>query len=618
VAAVGRATVTASLALPAVAKTTAATLRVSVSGGGDFTDAIAITLHPAASATLGVTLKAAVIEGTSGAATTAALTALGVTARTLADFTALPDPASGEVLVIAEGANPTADGDAGTAVGAFVAAGGQVLVLAQSTFPKILPWPQFTFAGPQTITHVAAPQHPALAGIGADDLRWWHTDKEIVASTLLLKPRFGSLLSLVDAGPALAASALAESRFGKGRYLLCQFPVVAAQAAEPVAAQLLRNLLGYVARPAVPTGTFAVLAADPQGAAAATLKAAAADLTALGTVDAGTLAGLDVLLVDAAPGNETTLASLRAAASDVTAWITAGGTLWINGATPDTLPSVASFLPSGAALTAVDADHRHGAVVTGASALTTGINNADLDWPGAGSSLVTYTLAADGGQSAADTRAVAWSLFTAGNEQTKYGKAAHSTLGFTAGSALWQGAQGEGSVVVDQLAWPSKSTLPTQVGLAALVAANIGVAFTAGSGSGELPTSGWKGFTNPASSNPANAFDRNPSTRWSSDASRQPGMYYGLDLGATHKISRIIWDTSASSGDAPSAADVQVSTDNSTWTTVLSLPDTGPYISGGVLTLNLDPVDARYLKVVNTKAAGLYLSVHEMYVYEAQ
>ncbi|MDX6355949.1 MAG: beta-galactosidase, partial [Streptomyces sp.] len=618
VPAVGRTTVTASLALPTVAKTTAATLSVSLSGGSGFTDDIAITLHPAPSATLGTALKAAVIEGTSGSATTAALTALGVTARTLADFTALPDPASGEVLVIAEGANPNADTDAATAVTAFVEAGGQVLVLAQTTLPKILPWPLFTFGSPQTITHVAAPQHPALAGIGADDLRWWHTDKEIVVSTLLLKPRFGSLLSLVDAGPALAASALAESRFGKGRYVLCQFPVVAAQAAEPVAAQLLRNLLGYVAQPAAPTGTFGVLTTDPQGAAAATLKAAAADLTVVSTVDAGTLAGLDVLLVDAAPGNETTLASLTAAASDVTDWITAGGTLWINGATPGTLPSVTPFLPSGAALTAVDADHVHGAVTTGDSALTTGINNADLDWPGAGSSLVSYTLAAAGGQSAADTRAVAWSLFTAGNEQTKYGKAAHSTLGFTAGSALWQVTQGEGSVVVDQLAWPSKSTLPTQVGLAALVAANIGVAFTAGSGSGELPTSGWKGFTNPAGSNPANAFDRNPSTRWTSETSRQPGMYYGLDLGAAHTISRIIWDTSASSGDAPSAADVQVSTDNSTWTTVLSLPDTGPYIAGGVLTLNLAPVDARYLKVVNTKAAGLYLSVHEIYVYEAQ
>jgi beta-galactosidase len=615
VAATGRGTVTARLALPTVARDTAATLRITVSGDGTFTDDIALTLHPAAPAKLGVPLKAAVLEGTSGAATTKALTALGVTARTLADLGTLPDPASGEVLVIAEGADPSAGADDRTAVTAFAAAGGQVLILAQTAFPQILPWPQFTTGSPQTVTHVAAPHHPALAGIGADDLRWWQTEAEIVTSTVLLKPRFGSLLSLADAGPALAASALAEARFGKGRYLICQYPVVAAQAAEPIAARLLRNLLGQVAGPAEATGRLGVLAADGQGAVALTLKAAAVDLSTLTAVDASALDGLDVLVVDASPGNETPLASLTANASDVGAWISAGGTLWVNGATPDTLPSVAPFLPSGAALTAVDADHRHGAVVTGGSALTSGVSNADLDWPGAGSALVSWTLKAKGGQSAVDTRAVAWSLFSAGNEQTKYGKAAHSTLGFTAGSAVWLGAKGSGFVVVDQLLWPTKSTLPTQVGLAALLAANIGAAFTAGSGSGELPTDGWKGFTNPATGNPGDAFDRNPSTRWSSDALRQPGMYYGLDLGASHKISKIIWDTSASSGDAPSAVDVQVSTDNTAWTTVLSLADTGPYISGGVMTLDLTPVDARYLKVVNTKAAGLYLSVHEIYVY---
>jgi len=559
-----------------------------------------------------------VLEGAGGSATTAALTALGVTVRTLSDLGTLPDPASGEVLVVAEGADPAVDGTAGAAVASFVQAGGQVLVLAQSTFPQLLPWPQFTVGTAQTVTHLAAPHHPVLAGIGADDLRWWHTDNEVVVSTALLKPRFGSVLSLADAGPALAGSALAEARFGKGRYLMCQFPVVAAQADEPVAAALLRNLLGHVATPAEPTGRFGVLAADPAGAAAATLKAAGADLTAVSSVDADTLAGLDVLLVDASAGNDQPLASLRTAAEAVTGWIRGGGTLWVSAATPDTLPAVAAFLPGGASLAAVDSAHQHGAVVTGDSPLTAGLSNADLDWPGGGAALVAHTLKARGGTAAVATRAVDWSQFSAGNEQTKYGKAAHSTLGFSAGTALWHGPLGKGTVVVDQLLWPVKSALPAQTGLATTLAANLGVAFAAGSGSGQLPTTGWKGFTNPATGNPANAFDRNPSTRWSTDTLRQPGMYYGLDLGAVHRVEKIIWDASASSGDCPSAADLQVSTDNSTWTTVLSLADTSPYITGGVMTLTFDPVDARYLKVVNTEAGGLYMSVHEIYVYAVQ
>jgi len=618
VPATGRTTVTAKLALPTVRQDTAATLRITVSGGGSFTDEIALSLHPAPAARLAAPLKAAVLEGGSGAATTQALSALGATARTLPDLSALPDPASGEVLVVAEGAGPTVSEDDRTAVAAFAAAGGQVLVLAQSAFPQLLPWPQFTIGSRQTVTHVAAPHHPVLAGIGADDLRWWHTDDESVVSTLLLKPRFGSLLSLADAGPALAASALAEARFGKGRYVLCQYPVVAAQAAEPVAARLLRNLLGYVAAPAQPTGRLGVLTSDAKGAAALTLKAAGADATVIAAVDDAALQAADILLVDASAGNDTQLASLKAAAGAVGTWLEAGGTLWINGATPDTLPAVAGFLPAGAALTALDADHQHGAVVTGRSPLTGGISNADLDWPGAGSALAGYGLTARGGTSAADARAVSWSQFSSGNEQTKYGKAAHSTVGFTASSVLWHTSRGKGRVVVDQLQWPTRNALPTQVGLAAVLAASLGAAFAAGSGSGELPTTGWKGFTNPASGNPADAFDRNPSTRWSSDALRQPGMYYGLDLGAPHTIDKIVWDASASSGDVPGAADLMVSTDNAAWTTVLSLSDTAPYTAGGVMTLTFDPVDARYLKVVNTKAAGLYLSVHEIYVYAVQ
>jgi beta-galactosidase len=618
VPATGRGTVTAKLALPKVGRPTAATLRISVTGDGRFTDEIVLTLYPAAAAKLGSPLKAAVLEGTSGGPTTQALTALGVTARTVAGFDSLPDPASGELLVVAEGADPAATTADGTAVAAFAAAGGQVLMLAQTAFPQILPWPQFTTGSPQTVTHVAAPHHPVLAGIGADDLRWWQTGDETVTSRVLLKPRFGSLLSLADSGPALVGTALAEARFGKGRYLVCQYPVVAAQAAEPIAAALLRNLLRYLAQPAVPTGRFGVLTADDKSAAVVTLKAASADLTVLTAIDADGLAALDVLLVDASAGNEAALASLKAAAPDVTAWTEAGGTLWINGATPDTLPPVAPFLPPGAKLDPVDADHTHGAVVTGDSPLTTGLNNADLDRPGAGAALVSFTVRAKGGHSAVDTRAVAWTLFSAGNEQTKYGKAAHSALGFTAGSALWQTAAGMGSVIVDQLLWADKNALPAQVGLASLLAANTGAAFAAGAGSGELPTDGWKGFTNPAAGNPADAYDRNPSTRWTSAALREPGMYYGLDLGAPHMLDKIVWDASASSGDAPSAADLLVSTDNTTWTTVLSLPDTTPYTTGGVMTLGFGPVEARYFKVVNTKAAGKYLSVHEIYVYETR
>jgi beta-galactosidase len=618
VPAAGHGAVTATLALPSVKKVTAATWHITVDHGRKrvFSDSSAITLHPkAAGGTVPASVRAAVVEPSGPGATSAALGKLGATTRVLADLAELPDPGA-EILVFAEGDTTEVSADDGKRIAEFAEAGGQVLVLARSSLANLLPWPLFTAGAAQTVTHLCAPHHPALDGIGKDDLRWWATDSEHVVETVVLKPQFGALRPLAVSGTALTGSALADARYGKGGFLLCQYPVVGAADAEPVAAKLLGNLLGHLgsAEAAAPR-RMGVLAAESSDVRT-TLKAAAADFTGLTAVDADALAGLDLLLVDAAAGDNPPLASFASNASAVADWVRAGGTLWINGAVPDSLSDVAAVLPSGARLTAVDTGHQHGAVVTGKSALTDGITHADLDWAPSGAPLVSYALDASGGTAAATTRAVDWGAFSSGTEQTKYARAVNSTLGFTPGAALWQGGLGSGSVVVDQLQWATKSGLPAQVGLASLIAAGLGAGFLGGTGSGELPTDGWKGTTNPATGNPANAFDRNPSTRWSSDALQQPGMFYTLDLGATHKITRLIWDSSQSSGDVPVGITFEVSTDGSTWKSVLTLPDTHPYTNGGVLTLAFDAVDARQLKITDTgSSAGTYMSVHELHVY---
>lgn len=60
-----------------------------------------------------------------------------------------------------------------------------------------------------------------------------------------------------------------------------------------------------------------------------------------------------------------------------------------------------------------------------------------------------------------------------------------------------------------------------------------------------------------------------------------------------------------------------VSLDNVSWTTVLTIPNTGSLVNAGVLTLNLSPsVEARYFKIVDTASApGNYPSLHEIYAY---
>jgi hypothetical protein len=613
VPATGKADVTFDIALPRVTRITPATFEVTVSAahGQRFRSSTDLTVYPASvrHRTNAKPVRAAVLEP-SGSATSTALSALGVTTRTIADLSSLPQP--GEILVIGEGASVNPTPDQLDALRSFVHDGGAVLTFALDSVPGLLPWPLLSTTRPQTIAHVAAPHHPVLAGIGAGDLRWWNTTNELVVSSVLIKPRFGSLTSLADTGGGMSSSALAEAPYGTGTFLFCQFPVIAAAANEPIAAVLLRNIVDYVATRTIQPRTLGVVSSD-KSPLTATVGAAEIASTTISTVDSASLASVDVLLVDAT--QSAAVAAVSAGSAAVQQWLSAGGTLWVNGLQPSNIDGLGAILPAGTALTAVDSLHQLGAVVTGASALTDGLNNADLDWPGSTTPLVSHTVSAPNGTSAIDSRAVSWAYFAKGTEQTKYGRAAQSAQSFQPGSTLWIGPAGSGQVVLDQLHWPSAFPLPAQTTIAASIAAGLRVGFQAGSGSGLLPTTGWKGFANPTTGTEGNAFDRDESTRWSSNRSQQAGMYYGVDLGATHTITRIVWDSAPSANDLPPGVDVQASPDGATYTTVLSVPDTSSISNAGVMTLTLDSVSARYLRFVDTGSKSNYLSLHELYVF---
>jgi beta-galactosidase len=614
----GKADVTFDIAVPAVQRITQGTLTVTVAAGRAalYQEQVPITAYPpsAGQRTTQAPLAAAVLETGGSTATSAALTALGVTARSIPDLSSLPTGA--EVLVLGEGATVSASSDQLSALTTFVQGGGRVLSLAQQSLPELLPWPVLLSGSQQTIAHVVAPHHPVLDGIGADDLRWWNTASEQVVQDALVKPRFGAFTSLADVGPGLASSALAEAPYGSGTYLFCQFPVISAAAREPVAAMLLRNLADYLAsRPSAPRRRLGVL--SPAGSAlAGTLTASAVDFTAVTSLTQATLGALDVLLIDAGPGNAAGLAAASAAAPALSAWVSGGGTLWVNGLTPSSLGSLSGVLPAGVTLAALDSGHQLGAVTTGSSAVLDGLSNADLDWPGSASPLVTMTVSGPAGTSAANSRGVDWTAFAAGAEQNKYQVAQESARGFTPGSVAWVRETGSGQVLIDLLSWPAAVPLPTQTALASGIAAGLGVAFSAGSGSGLLSTAGWTGFASPNNAAAGSAFDRDESTRWSSNALQVPGMYYGVDLGATRTLTRIIWDDAPATGDLPRGLDIQTSPDGATYTTVLSIPDTSTMSNAGILTIPLDSVTTRYLKMIDTGSApGNYMSLYELYLF---
>jgi hypothetical protein len=172
------------------------------------------------------------------------------------------------------------------------------------------------------------------------------------------------------------------------------------------------------------------------------------------------------------------------------------------------------------------------------------------------------------------------------------------------------------------LNWPASLPLPDQTALAAGIAAGLGVGFTESSGSGMLSTTGWTGFASPNNGAAPDAYDGNLATRWSSNAPDAPGMYYGVDLGATHTLTKIVWNNSPAPTDMPLSLDIQTSPDGTTYTTVLSLTSAQvtSMTAAGVLTIPLDSVTTQYLKLLQTGSVlsgqhDYYLSLYELYLF---
>jgi O-glycosyl hydrolase len=126
-----------------------------------------------------------------------------------------------------------------------------------------------------------------------------------------------------------------------------------------------------------------------------------------------------------------------------------------------------------------------------------------------------------------------------------------------------------------------------------------------------LPRDGWT-VTASASSpdDPAgNAIDGDPATRWSTGHGMMPDDWFQVDLGATTAFSEIRLDTSTSPGDFVRGYEVYVSDDGETWGE--------PIARGGGRTdlrVLVPPVEARYIRVVNTGSSGSWWSIHELTV----
>jgi beta-galactosidase len=233
------------------------------------------------------------------------------------------------------------------------------------------------------------PDHPLLAGIGAEQLRDWRGAATIlparleyqmrpmhgptiewcgipvtqvwrcgnrgnVASVLIEKPVCGDFLPIVDGGFSLQYSPLMEYREGRGMILFCQLDVTGRTESDPAADTLVENMLRFVStwkpspQSVVPLplgegrGEGALPIAPPRHALYSGDPAGKEHLESAGVsvspYEGGALAADQVLIVG--PGGGRKLAGSAAAIAD---WLKSGGHLLAIGLDgPD-----ASALPVG-------------------------------------------------------------------------------------------------------------------------------------------------------------------------------------------------------------------------------------------------------------------------------
>jgi beta-galactosidase len=186
--------------------------------------------------------------------TLATLKEIGFSCTTITNLEAVP---AGKVLVIGRDAI-TAGESTATKLAVLAAEGRSIVVLDQTTPLKYQAIPAEMELAPRTKkndfgTEIPTAEgrtafledtaHPVLAGLKDKDFFTWGPD-HLVYRNAYVKPTRGGK-SLVQAGPRLAHSALVEVPVGKGVLYLCQLDLGRKLATNPVARQLLLNLVRH-------------------------------------------------------------------------------------------------------------------------------------------------------------------------------------------------------------------------------------------------------------------------------------------------------------------------------------------------------------------------------------
>jgi hypothetical protein len=124
-----------------------------------------------------------------------------------------------------------------------------------------------------------------------------------------------------------------------------------------------------------------------------------------------------------------------------------------------------------------------------------------------------------------------------------------------------------------------------------------------------LNQSGWVASTNAPSSSadaPANALDGNLSTRFSTNESQRPGLYFEVDMGTPRTFNEVEMAVPNSPTDYARAYQVEVSSNGSNWTTVATCVGTGT-----TEVVSFPTQSAQYVQVVLTGTSKYWWSIDE-------
>lgn len=133
-----------------------------------------------------------------------------------------------------------------------------------------------------------------------------------------------------------------------------------------------------------------------------------------------------------------------------------------------------------------------------------------------------------------------------------------------------------------------------------------------------LPLTGATATASPVGQDPQNAIDvdaatrpfGDASTRWSSGTAQAPGQYLQVDLGRSELFRRVAVDAGGNLGDYVRSWELQVSSDGTTWRSAASGAGTGQLI-----TIDVKPTRARYVRIVSTGSAGNWWSIADLRLY---